>query len=211
MKNMYSYNEQVFQYITSEESAYWLGFLYADGCVHSGTRKFVSLSISNKDREHLSKYRDFMCPEKPIEEQVKQNAVRVTVGSKIIHESLVKAGCTPKKSLTLQAPPKGLIPEELVRHFVRGYFDGDGSIAPTKKIYTVMTLTGTEHILNYCRDQFILAGAGCRGKVRKDKNINAFRWKSESAPDLKIIYGYLYDGATIFLERKKEIFERVLT
>ena len=41
---------------------------------------------------------------------------------------LIKQGCIPNKSLVLTFPNKHQVPENLINHFIRGYFDGDGSI-----------------------------------------------------------------------------------
>lgn len=39
---------------------------------------------------------------------------------------LSKHGCVPNKSLILKFPTT--LPNELVNDFIRGYFDGDGSV-----------------------------------------------------------------------------------
>ena len=60
MKRIYTINENVFNEIT-EESAYWIGFLMADGCI--ATRKsspYISLRISEVDIEHIEKFRSFL-------------------------------------------------------------------------------------------------------------------------------------------------------
>lgn len=44
-------------------------------------------------------------------------------------EDLIKQGCIPNKSLVLTFPNKHQVPENLINHFIRGYFDGDGSIS----------------------------------------------------------------------------------
>ena len=42
---------------------------------------------------------------------------------------LIKQGCVPNKSLILTFPNKHQVPKNLINHFIRGYFDGDGSIS----------------------------------------------------------------------------------
>jgi len=54
-RNKSEFNKDFFDVIDTEEKAYWLGFMYANGCVCA--KKFtVSLNISLKDIEHLKKY-----------------------------------------------------------------------------------------------------------------------------------------------------------
>jgi hypothetical protein len=48
---------------------------------------------------------------------------------------LIKLGCTPEKSLTLEFPNNTTLPDEYLRDFIRGYFDGDGGVSYTEGIY----------------------------------------------------------------------------
>ena len=56
---MYKYNENFFEKIDSPRKAYWLGFLYADGCIASGKRSDIELSLQLSDKEHLQKFKIF--------------------------------------------------------------------------------------------------------------------------------------------------------
>ena len=55
----FRFNENVFDCIDTEEKAYWLGFIYADGSIFSNGYKF-ELSLCGKDIEHLHKFNKFM-------------------------------------------------------------------------------------------------------------------------------------------------------
>lgn len=54
-----------------------------------------------------------------------------------MHDDLIKHGCIPNKSLKLKFPTT--VPDKLIRHFVRGYFDGDGSIAKNEDRCTLIS------------------------------------------------------------------------
>ena len=56
---------------------------------------------------------------------------------------LINLGCIPNKSLIL-LPPK--LKDEFISHFIRGYFDGDGSIGKYKNRYKI-TFLGTNDLL----------------------------------------------------------------
>ena len=56
----------------------------------------------------------------------RQNQYKICVCGTKIHHDLEKHGCVENKSLILQFPTT--VPEELMHHFIRGYFDGDGCI-----------------------------------------------------------------------------------
>ena len=68
-----------------------------------------------------------------------------------LHEKLKSYGCTPKKSLTLQFPDESIFKsKDLIRHFIRGYWDGDGCLTWADKEHRVANISvlGTENFLN---------------------------------------------------------------
>lgn len=58
----------------------------------------------------------------------KQQAYRISIYSKELSDDLTKLGCFQNKSLELKFPTNKQVPDKLIHHFMRGYFDGDGSI-----------------------------------------------------------------------------------
>lgn len=137
----YVFNERFFDVINTEERAYWLGFLYADGCVldmklSDGTKvpQTIQISISIKDIEIIYKFMNDIELDKEIYIGNAHNKKSVTqycrlqVGSRIMCSDLIKHGCTPRKTSTLLFPTKDDVPVNLMKHFVRGFFDGDGSV-----------------------------------------------------------------------------------
>lgn len=58
-QNKTKFNENIFDLIDTEEKAYWLGFIYADGYVSSSNNQF-ELSLQGSDVEHLNKFNKFM-------------------------------------------------------------------------------------------------------------------------------------------------------
>lgn len=142
-QNKLKFNENVFDEINTEEKAYWLGFMYADGYIDSSpldpdkksTYK-VELSLSEYDIEHLYKFNKFMQHE---DNNVKVGKVKAKdkeyyrcrwgIANKHLWSSLNNLGCTPRKSLTLQFPNISIFSNDnLIVPFIRGYFDGDGCL-----------------------------------------------------------------------------------
>lgn len=202
--NRVKFNDHKFDIIDTEEKAYWLGFIYADGCVMDNNGFEISLKESDKD--HLDKFNTFMEYET---NNVKINSTnykdhlrcRWSVKNKHLKESLEKLGCTPRKSLTLSFPNKSIFTnEELIRHFIRGYFDGDGCISYSNKEHTKMYLNfvGTKEFLN------------------KIKDISGFNWYMNSKGNVfQMSCGHtsgmkfskcLYENSTIYLDRKYQRF-----
>lgn len=128
-KHNFPRDEFYFSNIDSKEKAYWLGFLYADGCVHSNSNE---ISISLKDRDHLEKFRKAIKSNNKIGESIDRRynsspkIYHFSIKDKQLKSDLIKWGCVPNKSLTLTKIPN--IPRDFVSHFIRGYFDGDGSL-----------------------------------------------------------------------------------
>lgn len=128
-KHNFPRDEFYFSNIDSKEKAYWLGFLYADGCVHSNSNE---ISITLKDRDHLEKFRKAIKSNNKISESVDKRysslpkIYHFSIKDKQLKSDLIKWGCVPNKSLTLTKIPN--IPRDFVSHFIRGYFDGDGSL-----------------------------------------------------------------------------------
>ena len=98
-------DETVFDKINNEESAYWLGFLYADGNISStGNRLEVRLSI--KDLSHLEKFRSFLKLSTEIRTGIcnGNGFCHLAVRNKHLWETLNTLGCYPQKSLILKFP-----------------------------------------------------------------------------------------------------------
>lgn len=131
-----NYNENYFDIIDTSQKAYFLGLMYADGYISHSTRKngsvyyIMSISLQVQDKSVLEKLRNEM--NRPnelilVKTNGKRNPqYRFTVSGEKIHHDLEKHGCIERKSLNLQFPTT--VPEELMSHFIRGYFDGDGCI-----------------------------------------------------------------------------------
>lgn len=128
-KHNFPRDEFYFSNIDSKEKAYWLGFLYADGCVHSNSNE---ISITLKDRDHLEKFRKAIKSNNKIGESIDKRfssmpkIYHFSIKDKQLKSDLIKWGCLPNKSLSLTKIPN--IPRDFVSHFIRGYFDGDGSL-----------------------------------------------------------------------------------
>lgn len=196
-QNMSKFDEKVFDVIDTEEKAYWLGFLYADGCVESN-RNTIELSLKSSDIRHLEKFRDFLGFDKS--KHIFQDDVRCRImfGNKHTKQSLIALGCTPKKSLTICFPSLQQVPKELRRHFIRGYIDGDGSVMiNTKKTAGRLNILGTKNML-----EGIVRYTGWRKtKISQHGKENVFsvEWCGYYVTDY---LDYLYHDASVYLDRK---------
>lgn len=194
----YSCNELFFSKIDNELNAYWLGFIYADGCISKPKNKspFLQIAISRKDEDLLYKFKEHINFTGPVlyiqPNNSKQSRIRIT-SSKLVND-LIKHGIIYKKSLKLKYPT---IPNKLQKHFIRGYFDGDGGIA---KNNTEITIAGTESFLNSTQNIFNKVLGTTITKLYKKENI--FQYTKHGRLQVAQILKWLYKDSFIYLDRK---------
>lgn len=132
----YITNINFFKLIDSQEKAYFLGLLYADGnnYIRRNHSYEVSIKLKSQDKLILEKFRDYICPSLKLKELIDKKTnnkhVLLKINSKELSNQLTNLGCIPNKSLKLTFP---IINEYLIHHFIRGYFDGDGSLYSRKQ------------------------------------------------------------------------------
>lgn len=203
-------NKNYFKNIDTEEKAYWLGFIAADGCVYKMSKNAYRLQInlSAVDIDHLELFNDCIESDYIITQKKVNNSDTCTlkISSKEFTDNLINLGITPNKSLVVQMPN---ISQDLIRHFIRGYFDGDGCI--------------TYHTSqNRFRYQFTIVGGidmleSINEHLNQDlsiydiKHSKALNLTTCSKSKIINIYHYLYDDSTIFLNRKKEKFDYLMS
>lgn len=196
-KRIKKVDESIFERIDTEEKAYWLGFLYADGYVND---RQIELTLKAEDLEHIKKFKAFTKSEHKISYRKEINAYRITICSPKIALDLMNLGCTQAKSLTLTFPTKEQVPEHLVHHFMRGYFDGDGCISYGQGQYRLCIL-GTDIFLDKYED-YILNTLNRTNRNKRKYNGLASSIQYAGTEQVYKIYNFLYKNATIYLERK---------
>ena len=203
-KRKYPLNELYFDNIDTEEKAYFLGFLYADG-YNFTKRTRVLLGLQARDKEILEKLSSFLQPTKPLQFSTKeydrkkgrnsQDQYVLVINSRHISERLVELGCVYKKSLILKFPTEDQVPNYLLRHFVRGYFDGDGCVE--KKGASLMgTLDFCKSLANIIKDKF---NVNFYIRTKGKNNAAEACLKSKAA---RTFLKWIYDDSTIYLQRK---------
>lgn len=203
------FNIHYFDEINTEDKAYWLGFLYADGCVSSSTAA-ISLDLKSADIEHLIKFQEYLQARNNPRLQIteKYNRCRFIVGNKLFHDNLVKLGCTPRKSLTLKFPT--FISDDLIRHFIRGYFDGDGTISYScmkdNKVTISCAVIGTKEFLEGMADVLLKYGITGTSKLLHPDSKNSYNMSFSKTNSVKLSI-ILYSQSTIYLTRKYKRYE----
>ena len=206
-QNMKHFNENVFDIINTEEKAYWLGFLYADGYISKNNQ--IELSLKAEDYNHLIKFCNFISidtdrirrKQGKIKDKIYEN-YRISFRSAPMVKRLTEIGCKNNKSLILEFPDEKLfISKDLITHFIRGYVDGDGCISFTKDGRLAISIIGTFKFLNKIKEYLPeFAESKLITDKRRDNNITRSLKCSHSKAD--IVLTKLYKNSSIFLERK---------
>lgn len=210
----YDVDDEYFEVINTEEKSYFLGLLCADGYINEESG-YLAITLKEKDLEIIQQFKSAICTNSPICDHFinGKNYPRIRVYSRKMIDDLVKHGCTARKSLTLQFPKT--VSHSLIRHFIRGYFDGDGYVkakwedkGPNKspQIAKEFSILGTKPFLTKLRKE-VQRATGVqlkninRPSIGKAQNIGCY-----STSSLLKIFHYLYRDATVFLKRKKDVF-----
>jgi hypothetical protein len=209
-------NYNYFDSIDTEEKAYWLGFIFADGNISkpykmvngkqkNGTYR-LEVSLCSEDYEHLDKLRVALNIDKPLNVTKTNYAYsqrcRLYFQNKHMWSTLNSYGCTPQKSLTLRFPNPNIFKDKkLIKHFIRGYVDGDGclSFADKNRKEAQLQILGTEQFLTELQHWLPLE---FENKIysKEGANVKALVFNQKRA---FYVANYLYKDATLFLERKQ--------
>ncbi len=123
----YNYNRRYFNNIETQDQAYWLGILASDGYIQKCST-IVGLCVA--DEELVINLKNSINGNIPIvvkqgRKISHQKQFRIHINSKEMINDLEKWGIIQNKAYRTKIPK---INEDLIRHFIRGYFDGDGGI-----------------------------------------------------------------------------------
>lgn len=196
------------QYGWSPKSAYLVGLITSDGSLSKDERH---ISFSSKDIEQIENF--LACLEndvkvsRVISGSAKSESYRVQWSDVHLYQILKNIGLTPNKSLTIKTIR---IEDDYFAEFVRGYFDGDGSVYeyydkryPDSQMVYLSFCSGSEIFLSWLRKE-LQTRLGIMGHVIKASEQNScfqlryaknesralaqFMYKNNSAPRLSRKY-----------------------
>lgn len=184
-------------FIDSPESNYWLGYLAADGNL---SKSRYTISIQLKDLNMIMKYRDFVNPKLSIYYKVNKAGSKmgaVVYENKEIWEYLYNLGITPAKSRTLKYNG------EFNWDFIRGVFDGDGSISNQEPKIT----TGSENFKNQLEEFFLKEGLEYKTHIKGNQIFDVYIRGNSRFTFFDKMY---YDVDCVKLDRKYEKYRAAL-
>jgi intein/homing endonuclease len=203
-----------FENITNDTEAYILGLIFADGCI-SGNQTKITLHYN--DYYILEQIRDYIAPTQKIRQSNKKSSCYDFIISSVeIINNLKRLGVTQNKTYS-GSVISSLIPKELNYAFIRGYFDGDGSVIDCYKKYIKCDIASiTISILEQIQNELTLSNIESKINIaiREGKIIkvpqgystnckNMYRLFIRKKLEIIKLYKYLYTNSTLHFERKK--------
>lgn len=204
----------------SEMMAYVLGVIYTDGNLQRSklhrpggklTDTSYKFTITQKEPELLIKVLSLMKCDAKIycikNNNIERSAYTFQVGSKKIYKDLMSLGLHSKKSLTIDFPD---IPKRYVRHFIRGCWDGDGTVYIDKRSRRIRSsfVSGSQKFIEGFAKALADAGLPKRRIYVLNRGRNPSYTIRFSERDCAKLYHYLYDRVpeSQYLSRKHKIF-----
>ena len=208
--------EHFFQEINEEAKAYFLGLLISDGNVfkdNTGRQASISITLDLKDEYMLEKFKEVLQANTSVWYDGR-GCGQIAVRSNIMAEDLAKYGVVPRKSYNTYLP---LISKEMMPHLIRGIFDGDGSIMAKpnpsndghNRFLHSISFCGTHQLMEDISN-YILENLGIKTAVYDYKDRNLSELKIQNIDNIAKFGYWIYRNSTIFLNRKKDIFNDFL-
>ena len=220
-KYPYTCDYHYFDDIDTEDKAYWLGFLTADGWINKNDKSntgTVGIELQYGDIEHLKKFNKSINGNYQItdrwrscslskDKDKKHHMCVIRVFSSVMYNSLSKLGFDNDKSYSFKIPK---IKDDLIRHYIRGYFDGDGCLCFTNKSFAVSFITASKFFNDGLLELLRLKGFN----INESSYVNEFGtiMYNPSIDRIKDKIGFLnwiYKDSNIYLDRKYKKFLKV--
>ena len=202
-QNLLRVKDNLFNNINTEYDAYWLGFCLADGYINDVGQ--FELSLKSTDYLHLYKFAEYIEYTGNIVESqpVKCNnkifyRCRLNFATQHLVSNFHKFGIVPRKSMIMDLPEN--IPNELFRHFVRGYFEANGFLSHRNGKKLVVSFSGCNLIITKLVN-LIPGNFSLRIDPRRHKN---YLIANSCSNRSKLFLNYIYSDCSIYLDRKYE-------
>ena len=214
----------IFSTIETELQAYLLGFYAADGSIDE-KRKTFRIHLQKQDSELVYLYKDIISPDARTftvqehkttgrngKEITAHESFGVDITSAKLCNDLVNLGIGYNKSYTDLRIPE--IPEYLIRHFIRGYFDGDGCVT----VWLAQEEGKSDRVrgkFDICAKSASILNEFIKFFATHDIKINLnylkrddmYRMSTSSKKELEKIYNILYKDSNFYLSRKFNKFD----
>lgn len=214
----YNCDEEFFKEIDSATKAYWLGFILAEGWLSEQKDTRVKpprvscrmgIELSCTDIAHLALFKVAVQSDAKISQRTRKGKTKdidlccIRIGSAKFCENLAKHTGVGSKSRKIKMP---ILPAELKRHLIRGFFDGEGSVYIQKR-GRQRTVSITSNAESFLKE--IAAELDFPVKIYPYKTNDCFKLSISKQALLAKFYNFLYRDASVYLPRKRLKFEEM--
>jgi intein-encoded DNA endonuclease-like protein len=202
------------------EMSYVLGFIVADGCVYKRKDRKNSyvLNITSKDREHLLKIKKVLNFDHSISTKYNSQKMpysQMQICDREVCSDLMGLGILPRKTSNLN-PIK--VPDKYFLDFVRGFFDGDGTVYIYKvnkvpQIKAGFVSTSLSFFIEFnkrlCKNLDIPTKPIHKTTDKRGKEKMAQFSTHFYIDDCEKLAEFIYrDNSILYLSRKRRVFEK---
>jgi DNA-binding CsgD family transcriptional regulator len=209
-----------FNVIDTEEKAYWLGFIFADGYIsfsesnmkkgQLATTYCTGIKLQWSDRDHLKKFNKSIngnykvfketCHPDGFRKKTTE-AAKILVYSQQMYNDLNKY-FDRDKTYTAKFPN---IPGDLIRHFIRGYFDGDGCFTFTEKTFDIDFLGASKDFHDGLKDILLKYNFNFNTEIKINQHDTSMYYiHINKNLDKCRFLDWIYSDCHIYLDRKYE-------
>ncbi len=201
-----------FEKIDTQNKAYFLGLIAADGSVFQCNKGKIVFSISLIDKDLLDLLSIEICGSDKLVREVKRKyrdgnskMYEIKFSDEIFTNNLISNGILINKTFTLDFPN---IDEEFISHYIRGYLDGDGTVYKfSGKLF--IAFYGNKIFIPKLRDYLYNNNILETKYAIIDRGNHCSIHISSKKANLSM-YNYIYNNSNIYLKRKKSIFDFAL-
>ena len=209
LRRKYEIDDNYFEKIDTQNKAYALGIIFADGSI-SKNENYITISLQERDKSVLDALNSEYGGNRKLtfinynnKNSNWQNQYMLSVSSEKMKKDLMKYGAVPNKSLVLRFPNN--ISSEFIPHFIRGYYDGDGSLSKNEDRCTIISTEDfCVRLSEIVRSELNVNSSIMYCHNRHDKPTRTFQIAGKN--QVKKFLDWIYKDANIFLERKYNLY-----
>ena len=209
----YNINDNYFK-TQSHNMAYILGLIAADGNI-SSKENGIFIALKETDKEILEKINNELGNTRPIKIYERadeyEKTAKLSFWSSTIKKDLSHYGLNPNKTFNIE-PPYFLLPEYHIS-YIRGYFDGDGSISLCNYTPAFRISGASKKIISWIKDCFsIQYNIYTNLRIEKEKLSENRDWYvlDYYGDRARQIYNILYIKDSLYMERKYQKFSSLM-
>ena len=206
--NVSDADSDYFSVIDTEAKAYYLGLFLTDGNVCKVKRNteqyLIQISLKADDKEIIEKFKEEIHSSNKVRiyQNGKRNECLFGISSTKMAHDLMDKGIFPQKTFDTELNYN--IPQELFRHYIRGIFDGDGTVFVSKDKLR-FGFYGTHKLVSQVQDWLNEQIDISMNKVFDKPTVSFVVYQKKN--DVLNFYNLIYQDANFYLKRKKEKFE----